>query len=108
MDHLEAQRTLVKSPPELWSELSDPAVLTRLLEAHFGEIKITRKSTETSLAWVSANAQGSVELAPSGWGTKVRLTAEVRDGLAAEQAQAALTGVLDEVGTARHRPFSRS
>jgi hypothetical protein len=107
MAQLEAQRTLVKSPPELWSELSDPAFLGRLLEQPFGEIKITRRTPESSLAWESADADGTVELAASGWGTKVRLTARIDDSAAAERAEAALTDLLDEVGTARHRPFSR-
>ncbi|MGA2471581.1 MAG: hypothetical protein ABSG64_12945 [Solirubrobacteraceae bacterium] len=98
----------MKSPPELWSELSDPAVLTRLLEQQFGEIRITRVTAETSLGWTSANAHGTVELAASGWGTKVRLSAALHDATPPEQAQAALVGVLDEVGAARHRPFSRA
>ena len=37
----EVQRTLVKSPPELWAELSDPAALARHL-GDLGEIRITR------------------------------------------------------------------
>jgi hypothetical protein len=108
MTELEAQRTLVKSPPELWSELSDVGVLGRLLEQHFGEITITRRTPESSLHWQGGDALGTVELAPSGWGTKVRLTVNVPDSLPREPAEAALAGVLDEVGTARHRPFSRS
>lgn len=107
MGRLEAQRTLVKSPPELWSELSDAAVLTRLLAEPFGEITIVRASAERSVAWESAVASGSVELAPSGWGTQVRLRAELSDPASCEAGQAALLGVLDEVGAARHRPFSR-
>ena len=35
-----AQRTLVKSPPELWAEVSDPGALTRHL-GDLGEIRIT-------------------------------------------------------------------
>ena len=37
----EVQRTLVKSPPELWSELSDPESLARHL-GELGEVAITR------------------------------------------------------------------
>ena len=108
MTELEVARTLVKSPPELWAELSDVAVLARLLDEQFGEIEITRTKPETSLDWTAADACGKVELATSGWGTKVRLTAQVGDSVAPEPAEAALIGVLDEVGAARHRPFSRS
>lgn len=71
----EARRTLVKSPPELWAELSDPDALARHLEA-FGEIKITRLEPESAVAWEGDGARGTVALAPSGWGTKVTVTAE--------------------------------
>jgi hypothetical protein len=105
---LEARRTLVKSPPELWSELSDPATLARLLEERFGAIAITRATPETSLEWASAECSGRVELEPSGWGTKVRITAQLGGTAAAvDEAETTLERVLDEVGSAHHRPFSR-
>jgi hypothetical protein len=69
-----ASRTLVKSPPELWAECSDPAALTRHLD-QFGEIKITRLEPETAVAWEGEQVRGTVRLEPSGWGTKVTLTA---------------------------------
>jgi hypothetical protein len=69
----EAQRTLVKSPPELWAELSDPAALARHL-GDFGEIRIARVEPEQSVEWETESASGKVELKPSGWGTKVTLT----------------------------------
>src|SRR3954467_1475015 len=70
-----AQRTLVKSPPELWSEVSDAAALARRLEV-FGEVRITRLEAEDTVAWEGDRARGTVILEPSGWGTKVTLTAE--------------------------------
>ncbi len=70
----EASRTLVKSPPELWAELSDPASLARHL-GDFGEIRITRLEPETAVAWEGDRASGTVRLEPSGWGTRVVLTA---------------------------------
>jgi hypothetical protein len=73
MPTIEAQRTLVKSPPELWAELSDPTSLARHL-GEFGEIRIARVEAETSVEWEAESASGSVELKPSGWGTKVTLT----------------------------------
>jgi hypothetical protein len=69
-----AQRTLVKSPPELWAEISDPEALTRHL-GEFGEIRITRLDPETTVAWEGDRVRGTVELEASGWGTKVTLTA---------------------------------
>ncbi len=73
MASVEAQRTLVKSPPELWAELSDPTSLARHL-GEFGEIRIARVEAETSVEWEAESASGRVELKPSGWGTKVTLT----------------------------------
>lgn len=168
MSEPRAQRTLVKSPPELWAEISDASALTRHL-GEFGEIRITRSDPETTVAWEGDRVRGTVELEASGWGTKVTLAAEVaapdpveeevaapvaasarataplpaagrRPGLlgmfrrrprgAATSApepvvaapppprqgppapdpvavEAVLTGVLDELGSASKRPFSR-
>ncbi|HLB21334.1 MAG TPA: hypothetical protein VK605_04455, partial [Solirubrobacteraceae bacterium] len=69
----EVQRTLVKSPPELWAEISDPDALARHL-GEFGEIHITRLDPEQRVEWEAGDASGSVVIKPSGWGTKVRLT----------------------------------
>src|SRR4051795_2486555 len=69
-----AQRTLVKSPPELWAEISDVSTLARHL-GEFGEIRITRLEAETTVVWEGDRARGTVELEPSGWGTKVTITA---------------------------------
>jgi hypothetical protein len=146
MRDIETQRTLVKSVPELWAELSETALLGRMLAEPFGEIAITRRTPESSIEWESEAAAGSVELSPSGFGTRVRLTARLPEpdppplstpphppGLIARLlerlrhatppvpeiepepatnldeggAQEALTAVLDEIGAARHRPFSR-
>ena len=142
MGDVAAQRTLVKSVPELWAELSESALLDRMLHVPFGEIRITRLTPESGIDWESELAAGSVELHPSGFGTRVRLTAQFappppaprRQGLfarllarlrppapsapAQEQpapapvldsaaAEVALTSVLDQIGAARHRPFSR-
>ena len=167
MPPVEARRTLVKSPPELWAELSDAEALARHL-GEFGEIRITRTQPESVVEWEGDLASGSVQLEASGWGTKVTLTAEPalmqpeppppapepepepepvvveppRQGFWArlfrrrapepepvaavpgpvappppeaqpepridgEKAEAALTGVLDALGQAHHRPFSR-
>src|SRR5918997_3120825 len=74
MPALEAKRTLVKSPPEIWAEVSDAGALARHL-GEFGEIRITRTEPESLVEWEGEKASGSVRLEPSGWGTKVTLTA---------------------------------
>ena len=74
MDELHAQRRLVKSPPELWAEISDEDVLRRHL-APFGAIRITRRDPESTVAWEGERASGTVSLDAAGWGTRVTLTA---------------------------------
>ncbi|MDQ3645090.1 MAG: hypothetical protein M3356_06260 [Actinomycetota bacterium] len=76
MPDLRVRRTLVKSPPELWAELSEVESLERHL-GEFGEIRITRAEPETTVAWEGESASGTVELEPTGWGTKVTITAAV-------------------------------
>jgi hypothetical protein len=71
----EVQRTLVKSPPELWAELSDPDALARHLGG-LGEIRITRVEPEQVVEWEAADTTGKVSLKSSGWGTKVTLSAD--------------------------------
>jgi hypothetical protein len=69
----EVQRTLVKSPPELWAELSDPTSLARHL-GELGEIRITCTDPERAVEWQAEGISGTVLIKPSGWGTKVTLT----------------------------------
>jgi hypothetical protein len=137
---IEAQRTLVKSVPELWSKLSEADQLGPLLDGAFGEIRITRLEPESLIVWESDIGRGEVELATTGFGTKVRLTAQIAEPepppappapsrwrrlrmrvrgeqppappepeplLEPEIAERALGALLDEVGVAHHRPFSR-
>ncbi len=84
----EVQRTLVKSPPELWAELSDPAALARHL-GELGEIRITKTKPERSVEWEAEAAKGRVELQPSGWGTRVTLsvTLDMPDGCGPDAGQ---------------------
>jgi hypothetical protein len=71
---VEARRRLVKSPPELWAELSDEQSLARRL-AEFGEIRISRIEPESTVAWEGERGRGTVEIETSGWGTAVLITA---------------------------------
>ena len=75
MSSLQASRTLVKSPPELWAELSDLGSLARHL-GEFGEIRITQVDPESRVEWEADRASGTVRLEPSGWGTRVVLTVD--------------------------------
>ncbi len=75
MSSLQASRTLVKSPPELWAELSDIGSLARHL-GEFGDIRITKVDPESRVEWEADRASGTVRLEPSGWGTRVVLTVD--------------------------------
>jgi hypothetical protein len=83
MPDLTAKRTLVKSPPELWSELSEVENLARHL-GEFGDIRITRVEPETTVAWEGEHASGTVAIEASGWGTKVVLTVALPEAEAPE------------------------
>ena len=96
MQDLTAKRTLVKSPPELWSELSEVERLARHLGA-FGEIKITKLEPERTVAWEGEGASGTVSIEPSGWGTKVVLTATIEGEEPQPEPEPVPEPVLEEV-----------
>ena len=123
MTTIEVSRTLVKSPPELWSELEGD----RLSDA-VGEVTVRPTEHERELAWEAAGAHGTAVLEPSAWGTKVTLTADVEEAVAASGVWARLHGprgpgpvpgaggadlerrlerLLDDLGAAHRKPFGR-
>ena len=104
MTDLTAKRTLVKSPPELWAELSEVESLARHL-GEFGEIRITRTDPQSTVAWEGEHASGTVELEESGWGTKVTLTAAVAEAPSEPEPAAALPAPAAE--TPGERPRER-
>jgi hypothetical protein len=98
-----AQRTLVKSPPELWAEISDVSTLARHL-GEFGEIRITRLEAETTVVWEGDRARGTVELEPSGWGTKVTITAAAVEAPPEPAPEPAAVTEAAEVAEAAEEP----
>jgi hypothetical protein len=76
MPTIELERTLVKSPPELWDELASEPGLARWL----GEVKVSSAEPPNRLEWDGRGARGVIVLEPSGWGTKVRAQAETNAG----------------------------
>jgi len=81
---LEAKRTLVKSGPELWAEVSDPVALARHL-GPFGSIRITRSRPESLVEWEGDRAAGDLTLEPSGFGTRVTIRARIPGSAAGEE-----------------------
>jgi hypothetical protein len=132
MSKVEVSRTLVKSPPELWTELSG----TRLAEA-VGGATVSVAEEERRIEWQAEGARGAAELEPTGWGTRLTLTAEFEDEVARLEPEVARLGfwarlrstrppaaaaptpprahglqraferLLDDLGSAHRRPFQQ-
>jgi hypothetical protein len=121
MPRFEVSRTLVKSPPELWAELGPDR-----LEKALGVVSVEETEPERALTFTGDGVRGTAVLEPAGWGTKVTLTAETEDLVAAQGMWAKLFSpppatsgpthdgleqkleeVLDDLGSAHKRPFSR-
>ena len=103
MPDVTASRTLVKSAPELWTECSDADSLGRHLD-QFGDIRITRLEPETAVAWEGELASGTVRLEPSGWGTRVVLTATPAPSPAGAEAAAVTAADVPEAEEVSSEP----
>jgi hypothetical protein len=107
---LEAKRTLVKSPPELWEIVDDPELMgsmsVELFESH--AIEVVERWPGRRLAWrVSGRPEARVELAlaEKGWGTEVAIRVGDQGGRGEELAGAVLKRLLDQLGSAQ-RPLA--
>jgi hypothetical protein len=113
-----ANRTLVKSAPELWELADDVARMEAWTAGLVGgtpvSVEITDREPERILAWRVTNgssgnagtrARIAIELAESGFGTSVSITAQHSPADPAA-AIAALEGLLDELGSPERRPFT--
>jgi hypothetical protein len=98
---IELERTLVKSPPELWAQIGSDAGLSRWL----GDVRVLAAEAPTRLEWGRDGASGVIELEASGWGTKVRALAEPGAVPAWERLQGSyelersLRQLLDDLGS---------
>src|SRR3954451_1175481 len=120
MPRFEVSRTLVKSPPELWAELGPDC-----LESALGTVSVKETDPERELSFQGDGVHGTATLEPAGWGTKVTLTAETEEQVATAgfwgrlrsvpdapesghgDLEEKLSEVLDALGSAHKRPFSR-
>jgi len=73
---IELERTLVKSPPELWDEIASEEALRQWL----GEVSVSRLDPPSRIEWSSQGVRGVIELEASGWGTRVRAQAQTSAG----------------------------
>jgi hypothetical protein len=100
MTTLEVSRTLVKSPPELWSELQGE----RLPDA-VGCATVDVTEDERRIDWQADDVRGAAVLEPAGWGTKLTLTAELPDEqLAALEPEVAKLGFWARMRGAKPTP----
>jgi uncharacterized protein YndB with AHSA1/START domain len=101
MPTIELERTLVKSPPELWEELCCEPGLARWL----GEVCVRELEAPNRITWDARGATGVIELESSGWGTKVRARVEAAriptwERLKARQDfEPGLKRLLDDLGS---------
>lgn len=72
MPSIELERTVVKSPPELWDEIASEEALCRWL----GEVRVSATEPPHRIEWDGEGSHGLIELEASGWGTRIR--AEIR------------------------------
>ena len=101
MATVEVERTLVKSPPELWDEVGSEQALSRWL----GQVRVSSEDPPHRLEWDSDVARGVIELEASGWGTKVRAHGETDRAPAWErmhqgyELERSLRQLLDDLGS---------
>jgi hypothetical protein len=110
---LTANRTLVKSPPELWELIDDADLMRRwcALVAGAGEpsqVSVTLRETGERIAWRSIGpgpgAAIELSLAEKGFGTRVAISAVSERDVPAD----VLESLLDELGSPQRRPFARA
>lgn len=101
MPVIELERTLVKSPPELWAQIGSGAGLSRWL----GDVRVLAAEAPTRLEWDRDGASGVIELEASGWGTKIRAQADPGQVPAWErlhgghELERSLRRLLDDLGS---------
>lgn len=110
---VEADRTLVKSPPELWELADDPELQGRWCAALSGAdeilpVRVTARQSGARIAWRSAVPDRPVALeltfVEKGFGTRVAISAAG----GRDDAGDVLEALLDELASPQRRPFARA
>jgi uncharacterized protein YndB with AHSA1/START domain len=73
---IELERTVVKSPPELWDEIASEDCLNRWL----GEVRVSASEPPHRIEWDAEGSHGVIELEASGWGTRIRAQLRTEGG----------------------------
>jgi hypothetical protein len=96
------ERTLVKSPPELWG-LIDDSGRARAWMATLGvdgHPAASDRRPEEAIVWASNGARIEFALEEKGWGTQVSISSEAAGARALER-------MLDELASPERKPFRR-
>jgi uncharacterized protein YndB with AHSA1/START domain len=109
------ERTLVKSPPELWELVDDQELMERwsaeLLGAA-GRVRVVERERGERLVWeVPADgdpARIELVLAEKGWGTTVSIRVAGPGARSDDAADSHLEQLLDELGSPQRQPFTRT
>ena len=106
-----AERTLVKSQPELWELVSQPERIEGWSSALLGRaatVEVSESDPEVRLAWEASAEQEmasvEIELDQDGWGTNVTIFVS-REGADPVRLDGWLDAVLDELSEPEKRPF---
>jgi uncharacterized protein YndB with AHSA1/START domain len=109
------ERTLVKSPPELWELVDDRELMQRWSAALLGSaggVRVVEREPGERLVWeVPADgdpARIEFLLAEKGWGTTVSIEVEGPGVRADDGADSPLERLLDELGSPQRQPFTRT
>jgi hypothetical protein len=97
MGTVELERTVVKSPPELWEDLACEDGLRRWLP----DARVRAAEAPRRLEWDAEIASGVIELEASGWGTTVRALATPADnaGDGHAEVERRLSELLEDLGS---------
>ena len=111
------ERTLVKSPPELWELVDDHELMERwsaelFAEAGGGGVRVVEREPGERLVWeVPAGgdpARIELLLAEKGWGTTVSIRVAGPGARSDDAADSHLEQLLDELGSPQRQPFTRT
>jgi hypothetical protein len=100
---IQVERTLVKSPPELWDEIGSQEALGNWLT----DIRVSSLEPPNRIEWTGPDTRGVIELEASGWGTRVlaqvettssggfweRFRSPANDGTLERELEALLDGI---------------
>ena len=109
------ERTLVKSPPELWELVDDHELMERwsaeLLGAA-GGVRVVEREPGERLVWEVPSdgdpARIELLLAEKGWGTTVSIRVAGPVARSDDGAESPLEQLLDELGSPQRQPFTRT